>query len=143
MQTHNVQQKHPNKKKKLIGRGGSRGTYSGRGIKGQKAHAGRKIRPELRDIIKKIPKARGYRFPSIQSKHTTVDVAVLDQAFNAGDSITPDILFSKKIIRGGKGDPISVKILGKGPVEKKLTVKGFLLSKGARDAILKAGGRVE
>ena len=41
------------KSKKRIGRGGKRGTYSGRGIKGQKARAGHRIRPEIRDILKK------------------------------------------------------------------------------------------
>jgi large subunit ribosomal protein L15 len=51
-----------NKEKKRVGRGGKRGTYCGRGIKGQKARAGAKIRPALRDFIKKIPKLRGYRF---------------------------------------------------------------------------------
>ena len=50
----------PNKKSRRVGRGGKRGKTSGRGTKGQKARAGRKLRPELRDTIKKIPKMRGH-----------------------------------------------------------------------------------
>lgn len=62
MQLHQIKPSHKSKSEKRIGRGGKRGTYSGRGIKGQKARAGAKKRPALRDFVKKIPKKRGYRF---------------------------------------------------------------------------------
>ena len=48
----------------MVGRGGKHAKTSGRGGKGQTARAGNKRRPELRDIIKKLPKLRGYRFNS-------------------------------------------------------------------------------
>ena len=64
MQTHQLKRNISNKKKRVVGRGGKRGKTSGRGTKGQKARAGHRIRPALRDIIKKIPKLRGYRFSS-------------------------------------------------------------------------------
>ena len=47
------------KAKKRIGRGGKRGTFSGKGIKGQKSRAGRKIRPSTRDSVQSLPKLRG------------------------------------------------------------------------------------
>jgi len=47
-----------------VGRGGKHAKTSGRGGKGQTARAGNKRRPELRDIIKKLPKNRGYQFKS-------------------------------------------------------------------------------
>ena len=47
-------------KSRRVGRGGKRGKTSGRGGKGQTARSGNKIRPEWRDLIKKIPKRRGY-----------------------------------------------------------------------------------
>ncbi len=47
-----------------MGRGGKHAKTSGRGGKGQTARAGNKRRPELRDIIKKLPKNRGYQFKS-------------------------------------------------------------------------------
>jgi ribosomal protein L15 len=65
MQIHNLKRAHKNKKDRIVGRGGKHAKTSGRGGKGQTARAGNKRRPELRDIIKKLPKNRGYRFKSI------------------------------------------------------------------------------
>ena len=62
MQLHQIKPLNKRKSKRRVGRGGKRGTYCGRGMKGQRARAGAKIRPEIRDLIKKIPKIRGYRF---------------------------------------------------------------------------------
>lgn len=66
MQIHNLKRLHKNKGDRQIGRGGRRGKTAGRGGKGQTARAGNKRRPELRDIIKRLPKNRGYQFKSIQ-----------------------------------------------------------------------------
>ncbi|MEK9182553.1 MAG: hypothetical protein AAB809_00555 [Patescibacteria group bacterium] len=66
MQIHNLKRTHKNKKDRIVGRGGKHAKTSGRGGKGQTARAGNKRRPELRDIIKKLPKNRGYQFKSIQ-----------------------------------------------------------------------------
>ena len=68
MQLHEIKPKHKLKKSKRVGRGGKRGTYCGKGIKGQKSRAGAKIRPELRDLVKKIPKVRGYKFNPKEKK---------------------------------------------------------------------------
>ena len=68
MQINNLKRVHKNKKDRLVGRGGKHAKTSGRGGKGQTARAGNKRRPELRDIIKKLPKNRGYRFKSIHKK---------------------------------------------------------------------------
>lgn len=64
MQIHNLKRTHKNKRDRLVGRGGKHAKTSGRGGKGQTARAGNKRRPELRDIIKKLPKNRGYQFKS-------------------------------------------------------------------------------
>ncbi len=66
MQIHNLKRKHKNKKDRIVGRGGKHAKTAGRGGKGQTARAGNKRRPELRDIIKKLPKQRGYQFNSIR-----------------------------------------------------------------------------
>ncbi|MCE9549026.1 hypothetical protein K8Q98_01355 [Candidatus Nomurabacteria bacterium] len=66
MQIHNLKRTHKNKKDRIVGRGGKHAKTSGRGGKGQTARAGNKRRPELRDIIKKLPKNRGYQFKSIR-----------------------------------------------------------------------------
>lgn len=64
MQIHNLKKENKNKKNQKVGRGGKRGKTSGRGHKGQNARAGNKKRPAIRDVIKKLPKQRGYRFNS-------------------------------------------------------------------------------
>ncbi len=69
MQIHNLKRIHKNKGDRLVGRGGRRGKTAGRGGKGQTARSGNKRRPELRDIIKRLPKNRGYQFKSIQNAY--------------------------------------------------------------------------
>lgn len=69
MQIHNLKRNHKNKKDRIVGRGGKHAKTSGRGGKGQTARSGNKRRPELRDIIKRLPKSRGYQFKSIQNMY--------------------------------------------------------------------------
>ncbi len=142
MQIHQVKPTIKKKAKKRIGRGGKRGTYSGRGSKGQKAH-GVRIRPYLRDIIKRLPKKRGYRFASIQEKPVVVNLKVLEKKFKEGEKITPKILVEKGIINLKKGRVPEVKLLGSGNITKKLLVSECQISAPAREKIKKAGGKVE
>jgi len=62
MQIHQIKTIHKEKEPKRVGRGGKRGTYCGRGGKGQTARAGHKMQPVIRELIKRYPKLRGYRF---------------------------------------------------------------------------------
>ncbi len=142
MQIHQVKPTIKKKSKKRIGRGGKRGTYSGRGSKGQKAH-GVRIRPHLRDIIKRLPKKRGYRFASIQEKPIAVNLKILERKFKEGEKITPKILVEKGIINLKKGRVPEVKLLGSGNITKKLLVSECQISAPAREKIKKAGGKVE
>ncbi len=141
MQLHNIQSNTKRKKPKRVGRGASGGTYSGRGIKGQKARAGRKLRPELRDTIKKIHKKRGYAFVSIQHKPFVVHLRALD-IFPDGASVSPAILVQKKLVRAKSGRVPAVKILGDGDIKKKLIFSGLAVSKEAKQKIEKAGGEI-
>ena len=143
MQIHQVIPKTKSRKGKYIGRGGKRGTYSGRGIKGQKARAGRKMRPEIRDLIKKLPKKRGYRFKSFQKDSAIVNLDVLNKKLADNSEITPKILVEKGFIKALGGKIPTVKILGKGDVDKKFLVSGCLLSQSAKEKIEKAGGSVK
>ncbi len=59
MQIHQISKPKKQNSAKRVGRGGKRGTYSGRGMKGQKSRAGANIRPAIRDFIQQIPKLRG------------------------------------------------------------------------------------
>ena len=143
MQLHQIRSKTKHKDKKRIGRGGKRGTYSGRGIKGQKARAGRKMRPEMRDIIKKLPKRRGYRFTSFNKKPVVLNLFLLDKYFSDNDKITPKLLFEKGLIKKIKGKTPAVKILGMGELGKKLTIVGCQVSEPAKEKIKKSGGDVK
>lgn len=114
-----------------MGRGGKRGTYSGRGIKGQRARAGARIRPALRDVLKKIPKLRGYKFKSFRAKPSVVNLEDLDKKFKPGDIVSPGSLFAAGLIGKVKGRMPKVKILGKGEFKKKLTFRDVIFSKSA------------
>ena len=73
-----------------IARGGKKGTTSGRGTKGQKSRAGHNIRPAERDMIKKMPKLRGYRFKGAAGKENAiVNLKSLEAKFTGGDTVTP------------------------------------------------------
>ncbi|KKR47612.1 MAG: 50S ribosomal protein L15 [Parcubacteria group bacterium GW2011_GWA1_40_21] len=144
MQTHNLKRKNPNYKSARVGRGGKRGKTSGRGTKGQNARAGRKKRPEMRDIIKKIPKMRGYRFNTVKQYSVwPVNLSVLEKAFSNGSRVTPSSLVKMGVIELYKGKNPKVKILGTGEIVKKLNVSGCAISGEAKAKIEKAGGTVK
>lgn len=67
MQFHNLKSKTKRKHARQVGRGGTRGKTAGRGTKGQNARAGHKKRPEMRDIIKRVPKLRNRGKSSLKS----------------------------------------------------------------------------
>jgi len=142
MQLHTLKRKHPNKKFQQVGRGGTRGKTSGRGGKGQTARAGNKRRPEIRDIIKKLPKLRGYRFASFQAVSSPVNVGALN-VFEAGSIVNPKTLFEKNLIRRVSGILSNVKILGGGEITKKLSIVDCKVSQSARTKIEKAGGSIK
>lgn len=142
MQLHQLKPKNISKKRKRVGRGGKRGTYSGRGMKGQKSRAGRKMEPIIRRDIKRYPKLRGYKFKAYK------DIAVLNldrlnENFKEKDNITPIILVSKKIVRRIRGKIPKVKILGTGEISKKIFIEDCLFSLSAKEKIEKAGGTIK
>ncbi|HEY5588310.1 MAG TPA: 50S ribosomal protein L15 [Candidatus Paceibacterota bacterium] len=142
MQLDTLKRKNPNKKAQQVGRGGTRGKTSGRGGKGQTARAGNKRRPQIRDIIKKLPKLRGYRFNSPSIKSTPVNVGALN-IFETGTAVTPEVLFANNLVRRVGGVVPHVKILAKGEITKKLSITGCTVSLSARAKIEKAGGSVK
>lgn len=141
MQLHNLQRNTKNKSIKRIGRGGKRGFQSGRGAKGQKQH-GRGARPEIRDTIKKLPKLRGYKHNSIQTKPATISVSILNEVFAKGDLVSPQVLLEKKLVRAQKGRAPEVKILGNGEIDTALTFKNVTFSESAKEKVTKAGGTI-
>jgi len=142
MQLHQLKPIQQRKKRKRVGRGGKRGTYSGRGIKGQKARAGHRLQPAIRQFIKRYPKLRGYRFKRKEEKPEVLNVETLEKNFKTNEKISPQVLLEKKLIRRIKGRIPKIKILGRGKINKKLTIEGCEVSKAAREKIEKAGGKI-
>jgi len=143
MENHNLKPKHKSKKKKRVGRGGKRGTYSGRGMKGQKSRAGRKMQPMIRELIKKYPKLRGYRARTREKKVVGINIAILDEKFKGGEIINPQVLIEKKIIKRIKGKIPLVKILGRGKIKKKLIIENCQVSKAVKEKIKQAEGIIK
>ncbi len=142
MQIHQIKPTNKLKKGKRIGRGGKKGTYSGRGMKGQKSRAGHKKAPAIREVIKKYHKLRGYRFNPASDGNPTVNISDLERKFNAEDIVSPEILAEKGMVRKVRGELPTVKILGNGIIKKPLTIKNCLLSRPAAKKIEEAGGKI-
>lgn len=148
MQLHELKPSTPRKSAKRIGRGGKRGKTSGRGHKGQKARAGNSTRPEMRDIIKKLPKLRGHgvnRAATVNAEKVpavVINVSALDAAFDNGAAVHPKALVAAGLIDTRRKKAPKVKILGSGELSKKLTVSDCDVSATAKEKIEKAGGSV-
>ena len=148
MQLHELKPTSPRKTVKRVGRGGKRGKTSGRGHKGQTARAGNSTRPEMREIIKKLPKLRGHgvnRASTVNNERTkavAVNLTKLEAGFSAGDTVSPKILVNKGIVSAVRKRSPIVKILATGEVTKKLIIEGCQVSEAAKAKIEKAGGVV-
>lgn len=144
MQINTLKLKTPRKKKKTIGRGGKKGTYSGRGNKGQKARSGAHVNPLFEGgrstLIEHMKKKRG--FTSRKPENNVISLSVLDKKFKNGDIINAESLVKAKLMSlKNSSDPI--KILGKEEIKGKFTIgKNILLSDGAKTSIEKAGGTI-
>lgn len=128
------------KHSKRLGRGNaSRGTYSGKGQKGQRARSGGRHGLKmlgLKQIIRRIPKQRGFK--SIYDKPAIINLDDLEQNFVNGEVVDVKILRDKDLVKNIK---YGVKVLGSGKVTKALQVKAVGFSKSAAAAIIKAGGK--
>ncbi len=130
------------KTKKRVGRGGVNGTYSGKGMKGQKSRSGYSRRATWEGgrttLIAATKKNRGFK--SRNAKNQIVNLSILEKKFKDGDTVDLTSLIKAKIV---KKVSAPVKILGVGELTKKLTVKDVLVSVTAKERITKAGGEVK
>src|SRR3990167_8528188 len=99
MQNHQLQPKHKSKDRMIVGRGGKKGTYSGRGGKGQTARSGRKMTPIIRELIKRYPKLKGYKTFVLEDSTLVVNIEALDKHCKDGDLVNPENLIKMGIIR--------------------------------------------
>ena len=147
MELNTLKSSKANRQTKRVGRGGKRGKTAGRGTKGQKARAGNKRRPEWRDIIKKLPKRRGYGKNRARTVVPRVPVAAinlktLSSNFKDGAVVSLTTLMKAGLLRRVSGKMPPVKILGTGDVPSKLSIEGLKVSESAKAAIEKNGGKV-
>jgi len=134
------------KRKKIqrIGRGGKRGSYSGRGVKGQRSRAGHKIRPAERDLIIRLPKLRGFANKAKSVKPVVLNLSDIPRFImkskTNGSILNLDVLKKAGAVSSRyKGD---VKVLGTGEIKGAFTLEGFKVSKNAKMKIEKAGGKI-
>lgn len=142
MQIHQIQREHPNKNKKTVGRGGTRGKTSGRGTKGQKARSGHSIRPALRDAIKKLPKLRGYKNKAFRTKPEIVNLRELSIVATDGMIVNPISLVETGLVKMRGGKVPAVKILALGEIKTKVTVTSCEFSAAVKAKIEAAGGTI-
>lgn len=130
------------KNKKRVGRGiaAGQGKTAGRGTKGQGSRTGKKLGAMFqggqRALVQAIPKARGFK-----SLRTPAQVVYMDH-LNAFDGKTADnfTLFEQGYI----ATPFhTVKVIGRGELTAKVTLKVQAASKSVQEAITKAGGTFE
>lgn len=126
-------------KKRRVGRGGKRGTFSGHGSKGQKARAGHKIRPAEKDIILKIPKRRGLKHKPVSPRNFILTLAQLEKMAET-NAVDKKFFIEKGLIKR-MSQP--VKVLNGGEIKKALHLTGLKVSKTAQAKIEKAGGSVK
>ena len=148
----NLKPAQARKARKRVGRGlgSGKGRYSGRGIKGQKSRSGsHKMRAGFEGgqnpLYMRLGKQRGNTSADAMpvGPHRTftapVNVATLEERFDAGAEVTPETLVERGVLKNTK---IDVKILGNGEIKKKLSVTAHAVSASAREKIEAAGGTI-
>ena len=157
MQLHELKPKTQRKPNRRVGRGGKRGTYSGKGSKGQKSRAGAGFKPGFRGgdnrIWQLFPKQRGaskkpgsnrphFKHRHYQLKNDKPAVFNLDffNRFEDGQTVNPKLLAEQGLINKLEKN---VKVLGSGDLKKKIDFEGFEFSKSAKAKALKAGGIIK
>jgi large subunit ribosomal protein L15 len=133
--------KHP---KKRIGRGqgSGNGKTAGRGHKGAKSRSGfhykRGFEGGQMPLHRRVPK-RGFHNP-FRVEYEVVNLDLLAAKFDAGTVVTPELLREQGLVAGGKAP---VKVLARGEISKKLTVRAHKFSGKAAEKLAAAGGNAE
>ncbi len=133
------------RKRKRVGRGDAAGggSYAGRGLKGQKSRSGKGVRPGFEGgqlpLIKGLPMKRGFN-NRYKTYYSLVDLATLDERFEAGSRITPELLHGLGIVRRTQ---LPVKVVSDGELTRPLTIVAHRFTAAARAKIEAAGGTIE
>jgi len=151
MQLHNLKPLHKNKSRKRVGRGGKRGTYSGRGMKGQKSRSGNTARPGFAggdtSLLKRLPKKRGSvgktnikkgsKLARYRQKPVTLNLKDIQSKITGSKekikTISPKTLLKLGLVKKAKGKMPKIKILGEGKLKEKMGFVGVKLSKSVEE----------
>ena len=132
------------RRKKRVGRGEGSGTgvTAGRGHKGQKSRSGYKRKRGFEGgqmpLHRRVPK-RGFH-NRFRVEYTVVNLDTLSERFEEGTEVTPERLRERRIVRDARAP---IKVLARGELTKKLSVRAHKFSRRAAEAITSAGGHVE
>ena len=144
MDLSNLKPAHGSKhSKKRVGRGHGtgQGTQAGRGHKGAQSRSGYKSKRGFEGgqmpLHRRVPK-RGFHNP-FRREYAVVNLDALEDRFDAGTVVTPELLRERGLIRSGQ----QVKVLARGDIAKKLTVRAHKFSGKAAEKIAAAGGAAE
>ena len=125
------------------GVGSGNGKTAGRGHKGQNARTGGGVRPGFEGgqipLFRRLPK-RGFTNSLFKKEYAIINLETLYNLFNDGDAVSMETLLEKGVIRKELN---GLKVLGRGEITKKLTVKAAIFSASAKEKIEAAGGKAE
>ena len=125
------------------GSGSGNGKTAGRGHKGQNARTGGGVRPGFEGgqipLYRRLPK-RGFTNSLFKKEYAIINLETLDKLFNDGDVVSMEVLLEKGIV---KKELNGLKVLARGEITKKLTVKAVIFSASAKEKIEAAGGKAE
>tara|TARA_B100000073_G_scaffold211295_1_gene175565 strand:- start:1773 stop:2243 length:471 start_codon:yes stop_codon:yes gene_type:complete len=127
-----------------VGRGnGSKGTYSGRGLKGQKSRSGGGVPLFFEGgqlpLVKRLPFLRGFK-NRFKKDFSIVNLSELEKVFKDGDDVNSETLYKFNLIRKSNSN---VKILGNGELNKSLNLRVHAVTKSAEEKIKKSGSNLE
>ena len=141
MLEHDLQQaEKARKNRKRVGRGDSsgNGSFSGRGMKGQKSRSGKPLRPGFEGgqlpLIKGLPMKRGFN-NIFKTQYSIVNVSDL-QIFPEGTEISNKTLFEHGLISTLRHP---VKVLGNGELSNKITIEATKFTKTALEKLEMSG----
>ena len=146
MQQHSLKSPQGSKKnRKRVGRGDSSGSgsYSGKGMKGQKSRSGGGVRPGFEGgqlpLIKKLSALRGFN-NIFRREFIRINLNTISKLYEKDNEISPETLVEKNVLKDTKSP---IKILGDGEINFSIKVTAHKFSRSAKDKIIAAGGTIQ
>ena len=146
MQQHSLKSPEGSKKnRKRVGRGDSSGSgsYSGKGMKGQKSRSGGGVRPGFEGgqlpLIKKLSALRGFN-NIFRREFIPINLNTISKLYEKDNEISPETLVEKNVLKDTKSP---IKILGDGEINFPVKVTAHKFSRSAKDKIIAAGGTIQ